>query len=179
MFPRGIFNFKAEAGYSLVGIIVACAIIAGITNGLMITVFQLYKVSSACTNHVLAIREVQTAGHWMTIDARRAATIEITQDADGFPLKITWNDHNDDQHEVVYTLSMGNRLQRQHYTNRTINPDPDATIFAAQYIDPSNTSCNVTESDELVVNITATVDIDSVIYTETRTLRIFPRQSLN
>ncbi len=161
------------------GIIVACAIIAGITNGLMITVFQLYKVSSASTNHVLAIREVQTAGHWITTDGRKATTIETTQDADGFPLTMSWSDPNDDQHEVVYTLSVGNGLQRQHYTNRTINPDPDATIFAAQYVDPSSTSCSITGNNELLVNITVAVDLDNTIYTEARTLRIFPRQSLN
>jgi len=179
MFPRGMFNFRAEAGYSLVGIIVACAIIAGITNGAMMTIFQLNKVSSACTNHVLAVREVQTAGEWMTTDGRKATTIEITQDADGFPLTMSWSAPNDDQHEVVYTLSVGNGLKRQHYTNRTINPDPDTTILAARYVDPSSTSCNITENDELMVNITVVVDLDNTSYTEARTLRIFPRQNLN
>ncbi|MFC2122307.1 hypothetical protein ACFLRP_01315 [Bacteroidota bacterium] len=179
MFPRGIFNFKAEAGYSLVGIIVACAIIAGITNGVMIAIFQLNKISSASTNHVLAIREVQTAGEWMNTDGRQATTIELTPDADGFPLTMKWSAPNDDQHEVVYTLTVGNGLKRQHYTNRTINPNPDTTILAAQYVDPFSTSCNITENDELLVNITVAVDIDTTVYTEARTLRIFPRQSLN
>ena len=181
MFPRNInmSNVKVENGNSLISVMIALAIMAIVTNGIMMVILQIYNVSSARTNHIIAIREVQNAGRWLTLDGQIAATVEPAQDPDGFPLTINWNDTYDNQHEVVYTLLPGNTLQRQHYTNRTINPDPDATALIALNIDPSNTSCIVTENNELVANVTAVVNIDPVTYTETRTYRIFPRRSLN
>ena len=179
MFHKSMFNIRKEDGYSLISILIALAIMAIITTGIMTVIYQIYNVSSDRTTHMIAIREVQNAGRWFTIDGQKAVTIEPAQDPDGFPLTISWDDPADNQHEVVYTLSLDNKLQRQHYTNRTINPDPDATALIALNIDPSNTSCIVTENNELVANVTAVVNIDPVTYTETRTYRIFPRRSLN
>ncbi len=178
MFPKSMFNIRNEDGYSLIGILIALAITAVITTGIMMAIHQIYNVSSARTNHIIAIREVQNAGHWFTRDGQKAVTIEPTQDPDGFPLTISWDDPDDNQYEVVYILSLDNKLQRQHYTNRIINPDPDTTALIASYIDPSNTSCNVTENNELVVSVATAVNIGRVTYTETRTYRIFPRRSL-
>jgi len=172
-----MLNIRTEGGYGLVSLLVACALLAGITSGAMVTISHLHNVSSARTDHMIAIREVQSAGHWLVQDGQMAATIEPTQDADGFPLTIIWNDNDDNQHEVVYTLLGDNILQRQHYTNRTTNPDPDGTMLVSRFIDTSHTSCNVTENSELVANITAAVNTDNATYTETRTYRIFPRRS--
>ena len=178
MLPRNMLNIRTEHGYGLIGVLITVAILAIITNGIMMAIFQIYAVSSARTNHILAIRDVQSAGRWLTLDGQKAATINSTQDSDGFPLTINWNDPDDNQHEVVYTLLLDNKLQRQHYTNKSVNPDPDITTLVARYIDLSNTSCNVTGNSELIANITAAVNIDRETYTETRTYRIFPRQSL-
>ncbi|MFC1942241.1 type II secretion system protein J [Chloroflexota bacterium] len=178
MFLKSMFNIRNEGGYSLIGIVISLAIMTIITTGIMMTIDQIYNVSSGSTNHIIAIREVQNAGHWLTLDGQKAVTMEPAQDPDGFPLTISWDDPADNQHEVVYTLSPDNKLQRQHYTNRTINPDPDTTTLIALYIDLSNTSCHVSDGNELVANITASVNIDRVSYTETRTYRILPRGSL-
>ncbi|MFC1902135.1 type II secretion system protein J [Chloroflexota bacterium] len=170
---------RSEDGYSLIGILIALAIMAIITTGMMMVIEQIYNVNSDRTNHIVAIREVQNAGRWFTVDGQKAVTIEPAQDTDGFPLTISWDDQDDNQHEVVYTLLLDNTLERQHYTNRTMNPDPHTTTLVASHIDPSSTSCNVTENSELSAHVTAAVNIDSVTYTETRTYRIFPRGSLH
>ncbi|MFC1961872.1 type II secretion system protein J [Chloroflexota bacterium] len=167
-----------EEGYSLIGVLIALAIMSTITTGIMMAIDQIYNVNSDRTSHIIAIREVQNAGHWFTHDGQKAITIEPTQDSDGFPLTMSWDDSDENQHEVVYILSLDNELQRQHYINRTINPHPDTTVSVASYIDPSKTSCDVTENNELVVSVTAAVNIDHVAYTEARTYRIFPRGSL-
>jgi len=179
MSPRNMLNIGTEEGYSLGGLLIALALLAIVTIGITMAVFHIYNVSSARTNHIIAIREVQNAGRWLTRDGQIAATIEPTHDSDGFPLTISWNDPDDNQHEVVYTLLLDNRLQRQHYTNRSINPEPDATTLLARFIDPSSTSCNVTGNSELTASITTIVNMDSANYTETRTYRIFPRRSLH
>ena len=172
-------RIRSEDGYSLIGILVALAIMAIITGGIMVIIDQIYYVNSDRTNHIVAIREVQNAGRWFTLDGQKAVTIEPAEGPDGFPLTISWEDTDDNQHEVVYTISVDDKLQRQHYTNRTINPDPDNTTLIASHIDSANTSCSVTENNELVANITAAVNDDRSTYTETRTYRIFPRGSLN
>ncbi|MFC1964085.1 hypothetical protein ACFLV1_01750 [Chloroflexota bacterium] len=178
MLPRNVWNIKNEDGFSLIGFLITLAIMALITNGIMMAIFQIYDVSSNRTNQLLAIRDVQSAGRWLTLDARKAARIETTQDADGFPMTISWNASDGNEHDVVYTVLIDKTLQRQHYTNRTVNPNPDFTVLVARYLDPSQTLCSVTGDNELVTTITAAVDIDRVTYTETRTYRVFPRLSL-
>ena len=179
MFPRSMLSTGAEDGYSLIGLLVGLPIMAIMTTGMMMAIFQIHSVSSARTNHIIAVREVQNVGHWLTLDGQIAAIIEPTQDPDGFPLTMSWNDQDDNQHEVVYALLLDNKLQREHYTNRSINPVPDATTLVAQFIDPSSTSCDVTANGELVANITVVVSIGSGTHTETRVYRILPRQSMH
>lgn len=179
MNPRNSLRIRSEDGYSLIGIVIALAIMAIITSGIMMAIYQIYNVSSDRTNHLVAIREVQNAGRWLTLDGQKAVTIEPDQGTDGFPLTIKWDDLYETQHEVVYTVSPDNKLQRQHYTNRTINPEPDTTTLIASYIDLSNTSCSVSENNELIANVTAAVNLGGVTYAETRTYRVFPRRSLS
>ena len=178
MYPRSSLRIRGEDGYSLIGIVIALSIMTIVTSGIMMAIHQIYNVSSDRTNHLVAIREVQNAGRWFTLDGQKAVTVEPAQDQDGFPLTISWDDPDDNQYEVVYILTPDNKLQREHYTNRIVNPYPDTTTLVASYIDLSNTSCNFTENNELIANIVATVNIDSTAYTEARTYRIFPRGSL-
>lgn len=179
MFREIATNISNQKGYSLMGIMIALAITVLLVTGITVAIGRIYDVSADRTNHIMAIREVQNAGRWFTLDGRKADTIEPAQDADGFPLTMNWDDLDENQYEVVYTLSPDNTMQREHYTNRLINPDPDATTLIASYIDLSNTSCGITENNELIANVTATVNVDSSTYTKTRTYRIFPRRSLH
>jgi len=179
MYPRNRPEKADERGYSLAALVVALAVMAIIIVGIMMVIFQIHTVSENRTSHIVAIREVQNAGRRLTLDGQMAATIVPTADADGFPLTMTWSDAEDNEYEVVYDIVTGDRLERQHYTNKIVNPDPDATTLVALHIDPANTSCDVNENEELIVNITATVNDESASYTETRIYRIFPRQRLN
>ncbi len=166
----------SENGFSLLSTLAALAIVAIVATGIMMAIYQIYNVSSGRTNSILAIRAVQNAGRWVTLDAQRAKT--ITTYGAGFPLTMTWDDPANNQYEVVYSVSPDNELQRQHYTNKTVNPDPDATMLIASYIDPSNTSCSVNSNKELIATISANVSFDRHTSTETRTYRIYPRRNL-
>ena len=90
-------NFSSEEGYSLLGTLIALALMGIITAGIMMGIYQIYNVSSDRTNHILAIREVQNAGRWLTLDGQKAVTITPTQDSNGFPLTISWDDPDDNQ----------------------------------------------------------------------------------
>ncbi len=131
MFPKSMVNNRNEEGYSLIGIMIALAIIGIIISGITTAIFQIYNLSSARTDHIVAIREVQNAGRWITLDGQKATTVEPALGPQGLPLTIAWEDPNHNQIEVVYSLSPDNKLQRQHYTNRTINLNPDVTTLVA------------------------------------------------
>ena len=178
MSPRSRLTTGNEGGYSLIGLLLAVALLAIITNGAVMTLYQIHDVGSTRADHLVAIREAQNAGHWITLDGQIAADIETTADEDGFPLTLSWSDQLGDEHEVVYTLLPDNRLQREHYTNRATNPEPDATTYVALFMDPTGTSCSIDDDGELLVDITAAVGGDGVTHTETRSYRVFPRGSL-
>ena len=178
MFPNSVPGIRNEDGFQLMSLVIAVAISAMIISGIVITINHLYDVSSDRTSQLVAVREVQNAGSWLTRDAEKASEISVTYDADGFPLTLTWTDSDENEHEAVYTLLPTNRLQREHYINKITNPDPDATTLLASYIDLDNTSCSISANNELVACITATVNIEAASCTETRTYRIFPRGCL-
>ena len=94
--------------------------------------------------------------------------------ATGFPLTLTWTEFgtDGDEHQVVYTLAADQLLRREHYTNRAINPAPDATTFVAQYIN----SIQATQGagGELTLTVSASVSGYRPA-SETRTYEIIPR----
>jgi len=131
---------KNQRGFTLVELLVAIAITGLITGGITMTIFQVFAGNARTSNHMTAVRQVQNAGYWISHDAQMARGVVITG-VSGFPLTLTWTEYvSGDEHQVVYTL-VGDQLQREHYTNRATNPDPDATAIVAQYIDSANTSC--------------------------------------
>jgi len=137
----GVIN-KNQKGFTLVELAVALAITGLITGGITMTIFQVFDVNARTSNHMTAVRQVQNAGYWISRDAQMAQSTVITEVL-GFPSTLTWTEYvaPSDEHQVVYTLLADNKLQREHYTNRAINPDPDATSIVAQFIDPDNTNC--------------------------------------
>jgi Tfp pilus assembly protein PilW len=175
MVSRMLKKSGSERGFSLISFIVALAIGSVLAGGVTMIIFQLSSVSSSSVDHLMAIRDVQNAGRWICRDGQMAADIELTADADGFPLTLTWTDRDGDEHEAVYSLLAGNEMQREYYTNRTLNADPDTTSVVAMYIDDSATSCNLTETDELIVKITSATGSGAKNYAETRTYRVSSR----
>ena len=169
-----------QKGFTMIEVVIAIAITAIITGGIIMTIFQVFDGNTRSSNHMIAVRQVQNAGYWVSHDTLMALSVEPTADPDGLPLTLTWTDWNGDEHEVVYTLLADNELQREHYINYdpVTNPDPDSTIFVAEYInpDPAKTNCQFT-SGELIMTVTATVGSGSQESSETRVYRILPRPS--
>ncbi len=124
----------------------AIAVTAIITGGITMSIFQVFDGNTRSSNHMIAVRQVQNAGYWVSRDVQMARSVAPTADPDGFPVTLTWADWDTgDEYQVVYSVSVvDNKLQREHYTNRHVNPDPDATSVAAEYIDPDNTNCEFT-----------------------------------
>ena len=132
---------KNQRGFTLIELVIAIAITSIITGGITMTIFQVFNINSISTNHMIAVRQVQDVGFWVSRDALMAQSTTVTG-ITGFPITLTWTDYvSGDEYQVVYTL-VGGQLQREHYTNYdpVTNPDPDATAIIAQNIDTASTT---------------------------------------
>ena len=159
---------KNQRGFTLIEVLIAIAIGGAIAGAGSMATRQVITETNRNNNHEIAVRQVQNAGHWVTRDTRMAQSV-LVGDEDGFPLTLTWQDWDEDEedeidpdeYQVVYSLEEVEgvlKLKREHYTNRTANPDPDATTYVAKYIDsdPAKTNCTFSEP-VLTFTVTATV----------------------
>jgi len=166
---------KNQGGYTLIELIVALAIIAFITGGIAMTIFQVITIEARTSNHMTAVRQVQTAGYWISHDGQMAQQVEAP-DPDGFPLTLTWEEYvGHVEHQVVYSMINNSELQREHYTNRDINPDPDATTIVSQYIEFIEVVPRPFVGDEMILTVTARVGGDWQEGHETRVYEVIPR----
>ena len=157
----------------MIEMVIAIAITAIITGGITMTIFQVFDGNIRSSNHMIAVRQVQNAGYWVSHDTLMAQSVAPDPGATGFPLTLTWTEWEGDEQRVVYSL-VDDKLQREHYTN--YDPDnpalPDATTFVAEYIDSTNTSC---VWDDVAGKLTLTVTVTVGAQSETRTYEVIPR----
>jgi prepilin-type N-terminal cleavage/methylation domain-containing protein len=179
--------FKNQRGFTLIELLVAVAIGGSIAAAGSMATRQVILETSRNSNHEIAVRQVQYAGHWLTRDAQMAQSVLPTEDADGLPLTLTWEDWDDDpadlippdEYQVVYQIAYINedgvtikKLRRDHYTNGAL----DSTIYVAKYMDtdPLQTSCSFSDP-VLTFTITANVGGGLTQMSETRTYEITHR----
>ena len=167
---------KNQKGFTLIELIVAIAITGLITGGLAVSIFQVFDVNARNSNSMLAVRQVQNAGSWISHDTQMAQNVNTEDDTDTPEtevLTLTWAEYDDDgdEYQVVYTV-VDDELKREHYTNRAINPDPDATTMVAQYINSTETQF---ANGKLTLTITATLGGWRQSVSETRVYEIIPR----
>ena len=158
---------KNQRGFTLIELLIVIAIGGAIAAAGSMATRQVMLETARNNNHEIAVRQVQNAGFWVTRDTQTAQTVVIEGDADGLPLTLTWQDFaGTNEYQVVYSLEEVEgvlNLKREHYTNRTANPDPDATSYVGKYIDsdPLKTLCDFSEP-LLTFTITATVGSGSL-----------------
>ncbi len=177
----GLIN-KNQRGFTLIELVIAIAITGIITGGITMTIFQVITGNIRTSNHMTAVRQVQSAGYWVSHDTQMAQLVESGASS-GFPLTLTWTEWGSENvtHQVTYTLE-DNKLWRGHVISDNSTVDNQTGIMA-QYIDPA-TSCNFTDTDgdgiddTLVLTVTATVGSGSPQeQSETRVYEVIPRPS--
>jgi prepilin-type N-terminal cleavage/methylation domain-containing protein len=102
---------KGEGGFTLIELLIAIALTAIITTTATMAIFQTFTGSTRSANHMVAVRQVQEAGYWVSLYAYMAADMEITGDS-GFPLVLRWIDFDPppgesevEKHKVVFSLN--------------------------------------------------------------------------
>jgi prepilin-type N-terminal cleavage/methylation domain-containing protein len=158
-----------QKGFTLIEIVIALGIFGLVIAAATGTIAQVIQ-SSRSSDHMNALRQVQSAGYWVSKDGIQAQTI-TTQ---GYLLYVARTDWDDSElHEIVYSLqdmpSGGlKQLQREEWLNGT----PTYAIVVGRYIDPDQTSCSWNASAKaLTFTVTATMNQQ----TETRTYEVQPR----
>ena len=160
---------KNQRGFTLIGLMLAIAITGIVTAGVTTTMLQVFDGSARINNHMTAVRQVQSAGYWVSHDVQMAKTVEPepAPDPDGFPLDLLIPVDMDPLND--YTISYfldGDKLKR------LVNGSPETLI--AEYINPAQTSC-VWDGEVLTFTVTATVGAGLQEQSETRVYEVIRR----
>ena len=164
-----------EEGLTLVEVLVAlpiAALVAAAATGVIVQVLNAADNSP----RMVAMRQVQTAGDWVSRDGVQAQFVNIGA-GNGFPLNLTWTDQDDGEvHQIIYSLPEmppGSGGLKQVEREEKINGATHATTIVGQYIDASATSCQWTDVTESAFTFTVTAKVEQ--QTESRTYEIKPR----
>ncbi len=164
---------KNQRGLTLLSMMIALAISGLIMTAATLTTFQVINGSSRTSNHMVALRQVQNAGYWISYDVQMSQGVEpaAAPDQDGLPLTLTWSEYASGiQHQIVYEL-VGNALIRSY----SIDGGPPTESTVAEFI-VSGTNCEY-GGGVLTFTVVSTVGAGSQEITATGIYEIIPRPS--
>jgi prepilin-type N-terminal cleavage/methylation domain-containing protein len=160
-----------QTGFTLIELIVAIALTAAIASGITAAINQVFSINSRSSNHMLAVRQVQTAGYWVSHDSQMAQSTTLTSTQ----LVLRWTEWNNDNSTVEQTVTYTKEPVGTKYNlRRKVGTGPDTIIAqnlsAVTWSWISDVSMNFT--------VTAIVGNASTASSETRTYEISPRSGL-
>jgi len=156
---------KIQAGFTLIEVMIAVAIMGIIGTGIMAVISQTIKENVRNRGQMTAIQQVENAGYWVTRDTQMSQTVSPdTADSSGFPLLLEWEEWDGDEYKVTYSL-IGGELQR----SLVKNAETAVQTIVARSVNAGSTltKCDYTGSR---LNFTITASTDGV--SETRTYSI-------
>ncbi len=136
---------SGERGFTLIELLVVIpigAVVAAAAAGGLIQMFHSQDASA----HMYSLRQVQTAGYWVSTDAYQAQQVgtvegEITLGPNqGFPMVLTWIDPDaNESHVVTYDLagSSGDPLTLERHeviTHQVTGDKTETKITVARYL---------------------------------------------
>ena len=183
-----------QKGFTLIELLVAIPIAGLVVAAATGAIIQLLNVNDISAQN-MAIRQVQTAGSWMSRDGVQTQSASgISTVGTGIPFTLQWTFWDDtavpplvnETHQVTYSLvdmSSGSRQQlerREVVTNAVGAVTSDTTIIVAQYVDGSAAYCrweadpsSPTGFSQTTFALTVTATVGSE--TESRTYQVRPR----
>jgi len=156
---------RDEKGFTIIELAVACAIMAILGAGCVMTIFQIAKSAEGSENHINIIRQVQNAGFWIGCDTQMAESVVVDNlDYPNF-LILSWTEQDfsggdSTYHSITYffdNISNGvGDLKRNHWSGA----GQDENVLIAKYIyydpgDPDNTSKAVYLEPHLTLKLNA------------------------
>ncbi len=171
MLRRFISLGRNQRGFTLIEVLVANAITGFIGVGIAAVVFQIINVSALSNNHVIIVKQVESAIHWINHDAQMAQTVQPSVGS-GFPLNLSWVEWDNTSHQVSYVLQNGELIR-----NHAVNGGEAQETMVAQYIntESANTTCQFV-GGVLTLRVTASVG-GFKSASETRISQVIPRSA--
>ncbi len=160
---------RKDNGLTLVELLVALAISSTIMGAAFATFNQLILFGPRTDSRMLAMRQVQQVGIWISRDGIMAQKV-MTDDpgtSETEFITLIWTDWDTNtKYRIAYILDEENQLTR----NSQVASDPVQTSLVATHIEPSGTSATW-QNGVLTVVVAAQVALES----ETRTYQVKPR----
>ncbi len=165
-----------ESGFTLIELLMVTAVTGIIMVAVGYSILQLFNTNTRNTNQMTAVREVQSAGYWVTRDASMAPYDRnhspLWIDPNGTSLTLRWRDSSD--LSVTHTANF-NWDSASQTLWRTYDAGPAAPI--AQHI--SSASFTVTQDavrvSKVTLVVTAIVTSRGITGAETRSYEVSPR----
>jgi prepilin-type N-terminal cleavage/methylation domain-containing protein len=164
---------KTEKGFTLLELIIALAIGALVIGALGAALYQIFSVTDSNSHNLMAIRQVQDAGYWISRDVQQSKTDYITIDDNPGTQEIftiIWDELDYSTgltktgHKTVYRLDEGN-LYRDYYitsdsmayevTVENYDFSFERTSLIAQYIDDD---ISLVKGNTVVLTVSSTVE---------------------
>ena len=169
---------QAEKGFTNIELIVAITIMALVGGAAVAATFQIFRGTERNNDHMIAVRQVQNAGYWISRDAQMAQSVTADNLTPPAFLVLSWTETNSgDEYQVVYTLEdMPESELKELRRTQSINGGGGITTLVAQHIAPDleKTKCKFTNGI-LTLTVTATVGDGAPMESETRTYKLAPR----
>ncbi|MFO7997113.1 MAG: prepilin-type N-terminal cleavage/methylation domain-containing protein [Dehalococcoidia bacterium] len=153
-----------QRGLTLVELLIAIVLAGIVTAGITMTVGHLFTASTRTSYHMTAVRQVQSAGYWVSKDTLQAQPSKVDPSGGDF-LVLGWTDWGGLENEVVYTIEDG-KLKRRH----TVGDEAPTVSFVAHHIVPGETTF-VPSGSAFIFTVTANVSGQE----ETRKYEVKPR----
>jgi prepilin-type N-terminal cleavage/methylation domain-containing protein len=137
---------KDQKGLTLLELIIAIAITSLIIGGITLSVDQIFTGSTRSANHMVAVREVQDTGYWLSTYSYTSQNTTITGTS-GFPLILQWIDFNENKwQKIVFNLT-GSGLRGSYYVDNGTGYGLDSVrtgkIPVFEFINSTKTNCQV------------------------------------
>src|SRR3972149_1181968 len=138
---KGLIH-KDQKGFTLLELLIALALTGLITTGITMIISQTFTGSARSSNHMVAVREVQEAGYWVSYYAYAAQDLTITGES-GFPLILQWvNFDPSEKHKIEFNLDSSG-LRGSYYVDGALNSTKTGKIPVFEFINPDKTNCQV------------------------------------
>jgi type II secretory pathway pseudopilin PulG len=159
-----------QVGFSLVELVMALGVTAILSTGIIFAIRQVFDTNARSSNHMVAIRQVQNVGYWVSRDSQMAQSVS----GNATHLVLGWTDWLGGAYQVTYIRegAAGSYNIRRMYSASGNSTGNSTNILVGQHIESVTW---VFPPGDLNLSVKATMGTGSTASSETRTYSVKTR----